>query len=733
LNAIIDVSYNPLPPSLPSTGNNLSFGPNRNGVTGFTFQIPFDRSADIQQIVIKFVYINPTYEPQGINKDKTILQDPILTGGECLDIQPSNKKARFIRIFKTLDIINKNYQQVKTLEPIVTLKRVKAYQIGSFTPALAGQPELPRSRNPEWGTYYTYEVVKTSNNKVLIPFSPESDGQQNKAAPAAKTYVCIPFDEFGNIISWYGLSFTKRPFTYDSTDKNLLVSYQYNYLLTRYKLSDSEDDNILEFVRNNFSVSVISKITFQDTGVGFDPALDLSRFGNISEEFADTQMFLYDDTKQRLPSIIRNDTRFGSVRESDATKKSNDDTNVWGAEKGTIYKARDDDSGFNFFSYIHNIPIRKNNLNLINIRGYVPTAKFTSGLRIIAKNWTDFGTLTLAELAEDIDVLVSGSVEMRLLNDDTLDPATEYVRYSNGNFFSRKYAGALLRFNNSFKVKGTFGLGLGSANYLGESFDGILQKNAYRAALASYIELYNGIKNDQIIVSTASTNTTQNLQRYVNNRYFGVLPATFLKRARLSDPIPFQIQFKSVLVAPFDQAFDEWGLGWNLGFAKEDTSFATQQIAETFIRIVDDYIYLRMNEEIGMNTIDITEKEYLNQSQDSFGQSSRYFSKLLLNTFGNFSQTYIQAPKNFNPVLGKLEKLHFQLVDRYGVVLDNNDCEFNITLQVTEQVDLMTEGSTLNTGVKKNEPTITIKPKKKRISQKRSPAEKKKYNQTLNL
>jgi hypothetical protein len=106
-----------------------------------------------------------------------------------------------------------------------------------------------------------------------------------------------------------------------------------------------------------------------------------------------------------------------------------------------------------------------------------------------------------------------------------------------------------------------------------------------------------------------------------------------------------------------------------------------------------------MNNEMDMNTIDISEKEYLNQSQETFGQGSRYFAKLLLNTFGNFSQTYIQSPKIFNPVLGKLDKFHFQWVDRFGAVINNNDCEFNITLQVEESVDQLAKSNTIDSGV----------------------------------
>jgi hypothetical protein len=46
-----------------------------------------------------------------------------------------------------------------------------------------------------------------------------------------------------------------------------------------------------------------------------------------------------------------------------------------------------------------------------------------------------------------------------------------------------------------------------------------------------------------------------------------------------------------------------------------------------------------------------------------------------------------------------LDKFHFQWVDRFGAVIDNNDCEFNITLQVEESVDQLAKSNTIDSGV----------------------------------
>jgi hypothetical protein len=697
-----DCSYNPFPPDYsppPTDTTTLSFGFDASGVTGFTFQPPYDIFCGIQEMVIKFAYINPIFTAT-----------PFLQNGlnePSLDLQYYNSRIKFLKIYRTTNILNIAPSALANLTPLMTLQRSKIVQIGSFTPAAAGQLEPLRNRNPEWGTYYTFDICGSPT--PLQPFPPyyKTNGTGiQEPAPIANTYSVIPINYDGTLGAFYALSFTKQLFTYSSADKNLLVDYQYNYLLTKrntpYQSTNPTDFQIQLLAPNNPAVHLITKISYTNTAATYDPAQDISRFGDgtiagISGELADTQIFLYDDSINRSQDVISADIRYGPTRITDYNKTSVNDSAAWGKEKGTIYKARDDDSGYNFLSYIHDVVIRKNSANVLNVRGYVPTARFTSGMRFIGRNWTDFGVLTLNELMEDIDALVGGTPAMSI--DSSGNIINESVRFTNGNFYSRHYALALIRFNNSFKVKKSLGLGLGSATYLGETFDGTAVANAFRLALTQYVTLYDSIQTNQATVNAASSNALISLTNYVNIRYQGILPPSFLKRSRLSDPIPFQIRFKSSLIAPYSAAFDEWGLGWNLGFDKIDTTFATQQTAITFIRIIDDYIYLKMNDEMDMNTIDISEKEYLNQSQDTFGQSSKYFAKLLLNTFGNFSQTYIQSPKIFNPVLGKLDKFHFQWVDRFGAVINNNDCEFNITLQVEESVDQLAKSNTIDSGV----------------------------------
>ena len=716
--SVVDVSYNPIPPSVLSE-TMFSFGPDASGVTGFTFQVPPDRTCGIKQMVLKFVYINPLLG--------SVLQNG--AGTTNLDRQYYNRASTEIRIFRTNDIIFKTPEEIAALIPLMKLTRTKVYQVGSYKIPGAGQQQPARTRNPEWGTYYTYDI--SGSPSPLLPFSlnylSNNRGPQ-QPYPFTSTYSAIPFGKnfqgTQNIVqAFYGLSFTRQPIKYQSTDKNLLVNYQYNNLLTLRTTASSKQIQLLDSTKT--AVSVVSKISYSFNGSSVDPALNLTRFGNqssvlatallgISGELADTQLFLYDDSVNRDLDLM---TRtFNLTRIEEALLKSKDDIAMWGRERGSIYKAQDGDSGFNLFSYLYKQPIIEGHSNVVTIRGYVPTARFTSGLRIIGKNWTDFGLLTINQLIHEIDDLVgAGTKTTEVMSiDSNGNLVNEKVRWSYGNFYSRRYAIALLRFNNAFKIKKTFGLGLGSTNYLGQTFDGRNVANAFRAALQTYQILYLQIELGQQQITDASSKALALLQQYINIIYPGVLPPSFLQRSRLSDPLPFRIQFESVLKFPYTTAFDEWGLGWNLGFAKTDTSFGTSQTAETFIRITDDYIYLTLNPELNMNTVDASAKEYLNQSQDTFGQSGAYFAKLLLNTFGSYCQTFVQAPKIFNPALGKLDKLHFTWMDKNGITIDNADCEFTVVLQVTETVDVLDDSSTLDLGTKPLDLKIPKPPARKR-------------------
>ena len=70
----------------------------------------------------------------------------------------------------------------------------------------------------------------------------------------------------------------------------------------------------------------------------------------------------------------------------------------------------------------------------------------------------------------------------------------------------------------------------------------------------------------------------------------------------------------------------------------------------------------------------------------------------LLNSFGSYSQTFIQSPKPFVSPLGKLQKLSFTWVDAFNQPLINYDCEFSVVLEVSEMIDVVDTSSILVKG-----------------------------------
>ncbi len=150
-------------------------------------------------------------------------------------------------------------------------------------------------------------------------------------------------------------------------------------------------------------------------------------------------------------------------------------------------------------------------------------------------------------------------------------------------------------------------------------------------------------------------------------------------------------------------ATTEWGLGWTLGFGGPpvDLTDANSYTATFFPRLFTDYIYLRLNDTEHMNTVDHTSPEDTAISQDATGQVAHYFGKLLLAPFGCYAQTFIEAPKTFKPVLGRLERLNFEWVDRHGQVLAGPDaaaCDWHMVLRITEIHESPEPTSSLNIG-----------------------------------
>jgi hypothetical protein len=323
-----DCSYNPLPPDTYSIDpNTYAFGFDASGVTGFTFQVPYNKFCAIQEFVIKFAYINPAitqpYLQDGLNQSSG-------------DIQYYNNRAKYLYIYETTNILNIDPITLPTIPPLMVLQRSKVTQIGSYS-ATATTVTL-RNRNPEWGTYYTYDIC--GSPQPLKPYPPfyKTDGTGIlEPAPIENTFCALPVNEDGTLGAFYALSFTKESFAYDSVDANLLVTYQNNYLLTKRNtplLSNMYQIQLLDPSFTKPIVHLITKITYKNAKVQFDPSQNISRFGNgtiagISGELADTIAFLYDDSLSRDQAEISNHPLYGYNSIGYDTKNSMDDSALW--------------------------------------------------------------------------------------------------------------------------------------------------------------------------------------------------------------------------------------------------------------------------------------------------------------------------------------------------------------------------------------------------------------------
>jgi hypothetical protein len=161
----------------------------------------------------------------------------------------------------------------------------------------------------------------------------------------------------------------------------------------------------------------------------------------------------------------------------------------------------------------------------------------------------------------------------------------------------------------------------------------------------------------------------------------------------LSSGAPFALNFQTGLLPTQASANSGWGLGWNLGFGgpAANSTGSASYTASCVPRIYDEYIYLQLNVPEHMNMVDHTSPENAAISQESTGQTAHYFGKLLLNNFGCWCQTFVEMPKIFRPVLGRLDRLTITWVDRYGQPfpappLDSGaaSCDWHMTVRIVE-------------------------------------------------
>jgi hypothetical protein len=183
------------------------------------------------------------------------------------------------------------------------------------------------------------------------------------------------------------------------------------------------------------------------------------------------------------------------------------------------------------------------------------------------------------------------------------------------------------------------------------------------------------------------------MNTFILNDLQYIMPSTFLTRQRYTDPLVFSILWKSQLENIYTTLEDEWGLGWNLGYAKKDTPYSTVATASNIFKIQQDFIYLQLNPEFNINRMDVGSKERYSTSREGSGNINQYYCKLLLTDFGGNANTFFHNPVTFNPPLGKVSRLNFQWVDSNGLALSNLDADWNMVINITENVGTQTAWS----------------------------------------
>jgi hypothetical protein len=408
------------------------------------------------------------------------------------------------------------------------------------------------------------------------------------------------------------------------------------------RLSSPYDFNIT----TNFANQVFyptHKITLTKKGTSVNPITDITDVTTYPS-YPHTEMFFYKNY---------------STLQSDIQGK-------FALENTSNFAYTDMLSGYFFDSYIHNIILDKSDINSISddsfnylaIRAYSPSESFKTMLRLYLPERYDFGYISLKDL----------SGELHVLNTQTnVNPS---------------YKNILSSFNNAFSTTRIFG-STGLPGFSGSNISSI----NFGDFLNQYNKINTTINSSSYITSTVNGYVTQGQSNLITGDLRYIVPSYLANRQRITDPLEFKIPF-STIISSSNRGIEEYGLGYNLGFDPVDTEFNTIHRATSFFKILDDYIYLRMNPEFNMNRLDISQQENFAETHDTTAQGQLYNCKLILNNFGTYATTFVQNPVNFNPTIGKLDKLSFAWYDITGILINNVECEWSGAIQVVEKVDV---------------------------------------------
>ena len=354
-----------------------------------------------------------------------------------------------------------------------------------------------------------------------------------------------------------------------------------------------------------------------------------------------------------------------------------DTSNRWGLESASNFNTADFAfRGYYFNANQYTVPIGDNRSTddyyYMTVRNYAPTERSQVLLRVSMPNTYTFGYVTPPDLTNEISTAKYVTT--------TNDPMYTY-------YWDTDYAKSLLTFNSTFVV-GSNGKVFGGGVIDGFPGYTISSISGYGDFYSTFQSLYVTFSTQVTLANEIQAAVNSNVNVFIETDLSNIIPSTALTRQRYTDPLRFSVKFESLLSPNYAALNEEWGLGWNLGFAKADTPYDTVQRGESFFKILDDFIILKLNPENDMNRMDTVQNEDLAMSQTTTGITKAYFGKLLLANFGSYAQTLISNPISFLNPLGKLDKLTFQWVDVTGAILNNGECEWNMVVQISEQIDI---------------------------------------------
>lgn len=230
--------------------------------------------------------------------------------------------------------------------------------------------------------------------------------------------------------------------------------------------------------------------------------------------------------------------------------------------------------------------------------------------------------------------------------------------------------------------------------YLNPQFNGIdttIQIADLCAGIIKYTPFYELYIQQsellQILQSTVNNRlfpTTGSPRNYINGLLAAFLPDIFTRRMNYLDPIPFRILFNTYSNPLVLEPNIVWGIGFNLGFPREDTIYALAHQSSEPVNTEQEYIYLAID---GVNNIDYIDKsvrEFGDQIlQFQFGQANSLYTKILLNNYSSYGSQLVANRTIFKPVLGRLKGIHVRLVDRNNRPINNESCDHHFTIKLT--------------------------------------------------